>query len=133
MDALLEQYARDGHVIIDNALSTSLVAELNAIVDARLANEKDPEEDYIAGFEKYRFRGGGLHPGVSDAAADGERDYSNERRLRYDPPPTGHATDWITTTWTSKGATSPARTAVGRAIATCMAISPTTTSQLSTS
>ena len=87
MDVLLEQYARDGHVIIDNALSTSLVAELNAIVDARLANEKDPEEDYIAGFEKYRFRGGGLHPGVSDAAADGERDYSNERQLRYDPPP----------------------------------------------
>ena len=88
----MEQYARDGHVIIDNALSASLVAELNAIVDARLANEKDPDEDYKAGFKKYRFRGGGLQPGVSDAPAggegsSGEREYSNERRLRHDPPP----------------------------------------------
>ena len=90
VDMLMQQFARDGHVIIDNALAASHVAELNAIVDARLANEKRPEEQFIAGFKKYRFRGGGLQPGVSDAADEGhggERDYSNDRLLRFDPPP----------------------------------------------
>lgn len=89
MNALLERYATDGYVVIDDALPESLVADLNAVFDSRLAREKDPREAFIVGFEKYRFRGGGLQPGISDAERGSgvERDYSDERALRFDPPP----------------------------------------------
>eukprot|EP01043_Picozoa_sp_COSAG02_P049112 COSAG02_NODE_4902_length_4849_cov_8.392280_2_plen_355_part_00 len=88
MDVLLERYAADGYVVIDDAVPASLVAELNAVFDSRLAWEKDPREAYIVGFEKYRFRGGSLQPGISDAErhSGAERDYSDERALRFDPP-----------------------------------------------
>jgi hypothetical protein len=87
MDALLERYAADGYVVIDDAIPASLLAELNAVFDSRLEHEKDPSEAFVVGFGKYRFRGGGLQPGISDAerGSDEGRDY--ERALRFDAPP----------------------------------------------
>ena len=85
-------YLADGYVRIPNAISPALMAELNAVVDSRLANEVGDGQDFVAGLGKYQFAGGCLQPGVhrTETARNNKAEpspWSNDRPIRYSAPP----------------------------------------------